>query len=68
MIALVGVRAIPLIHDKTVDEWGTKVCGYLMTGPPAKPERREPGVSTPGRTVKEIKNNQRDEVALNSSI
>jgi CHASE3 domain sensor protein len=29
------VRGFPLIHDKTVDEWGTQVRGYFMTGPPA---------------------------------
>ncbi len=29
------VRGLPLIHDKTVDEWGTEVLGYFMTGPPA---------------------------------
>ena len=26
-----GVRGRPLIHDKTVDEWGTAVLGYFMT-------------------------------------
>ena len=31
----VEVRGLPLIHDKTVDEWGTAVLGYFMTGPPA---------------------------------
>jgi len=30
------VRGVPLIHDKTVDEWGTAVLGYFMTGPPAR--------------------------------
>ena len=30
------VRGLPLIHDKTVDEWGTEVLGYFMTGPPAR--------------------------------
>ena len=29
------VRGLPLIHDKTVDEWGTEVLGYFMSGPPA---------------------------------
>jgi hypothetical protein len=29
------VRGLPLIHEKTVDEWGTAVLGYFMTGPPA---------------------------------
>jgi len=30
-------RGLPLIHDKTVDEWGTPtpIFGYLMTAPPA---------------------------------
>ena len=28
-------RGLPLIHDKTVDEWGTPLLGYFMTGPPA---------------------------------
>jgi hypothetical protein len=32
---LIGVRGLPLIHDKTVDEWGTAVLGYFMIGPPA---------------------------------
>jgi hypothetical protein len=32
---LVEVCGLPLIHDKTVDEWGTAVLGYFMTGPPA---------------------------------
>jgi hypothetical protein len=32
---LVGVRGRPLIHDKTVDEWGTAVLGYFMAGRPA---------------------------------
>jgi hypothetical protein len=31
----VEVCGLPLIHDKTVDEWGTEVLGYFMTGPPA---------------------------------
>jgi hypothetical protein len=35
MSGRVGVRGLPLIHDKTVDEWGTEVLGYFMTGPPA---------------------------------
>jgi hypothetical protein len=30
------VRALPLIHDKTVDEWGTEVLGYFTTGAPAR--------------------------------
>ena len=29
------VYGLPLIHDKTVDEWGTEDLGYFMTGPPA---------------------------------
>ena len=29
------VRGLPLIHDKTVDEWGTEILGYFTTGPPA---------------------------------
>ena len=29
------VRGLPLIHDKTVDEWGTEILGYFMTGPSA---------------------------------
>jgi hypothetical protein len=36
MSGRVGVRGLPLIHDKTVDEWGTKLLGYFMTGPPAR--------------------------------
>jgi hypothetical protein len=32
---LVEVLGFPLIHDKTVDEWGTAVLVYFMTGPPA---------------------------------
>ena len=35
------VRGLPLIHDKTVDEWGTEVLGYFMTGPPAENPWRE---------------------------
>lgn len=31
----IEVRGLPLIHDETVDEWGTLVRGYFMTGPPA---------------------------------
>jgi len=29
------VRGLPLIHDKTVDEWGTEVLGYFLAGTPA---------------------------------
>ena len=29
------VRGLPLIHDKTVDEWGTEVLGYFITREPA---------------------------------
>ncbi len=35
MSGRVGFRGLPLIHDKTVDEWGTVVLGYFMIGPPA---------------------------------
>ena len=38
------VRGLPLIHDKTVDEWATEVFGYLMAGPPAHlPTAEKPG-------------------------
>jgi hypothetical protein len=30
----VEIRGLPLIHDKTVDEWGTAVLGYFLTGAP----------------------------------
>ena len=30
------VRGLPLMHDKTVNEWGTAALGYFMTGPPAR--------------------------------
>ena len=36
MSPAVEIRGLPLIHDKTVDEWGTAVLGYFMTGPPAE--------------------------------
>jgi hypothetical protein len=32
---LVEVCGLPLIHDKTVDEWGTADFRELLTGPPA---------------------------------
>jgi len=32
---VVKVRGLPLIHDKTVDEWGTRCFGGDMSGPPA---------------------------------
>jgi hypothetical protein len=38
----VEVLGLPLIHDKTVDEWGTAVLGYFMTGRPAHESQIEP--------------------------
>jgi hypothetical protein len=48
---LVGVRGRPLIHDKTVDEWGTAVLVYFMTGRPAHESQIEPWLAIATRCL-----------------
>jgi len=48
-----GVRGLPLIHDETVDEWGTQGPGYFMIGPPALLLHLvQPTISIPPRSPK----------------
>jgi hypothetical protein len=49
--SLVDVCDLPLIHDKTVDEWGTTVLDYLMTGPPAHESQIEPWLAIATRCL-----------------